>query len=245
MGGRQTNRIVVAGMTGGGKSFMARRVIASMKGRYRQLVIVNRKRELAELTEHGYTIDEDGDPRRALEQHARVFFQVEGYNPQPFLDNLGHALMQRRDVLLVVDEAWEFFGRGRVPRALFRVLTGGRELGHQTLFATQMLKSATGGIDLAVFQQATHLVLFRLQGDNDLERVREFFPELGDRVAQLRRPEGGLPPEYAVRNMLTGNAGVVVRDERNPRRLAWLTLSSTAFRTEWLLPAEDVMVNLS
>lgn len=234
MSNQQTSRIVIAGMTGGGKSYLARQIIAQMEGRYRQLVIVNRKRELAELTDAAYIVDETGDPAKSLRRHRRVFYQVDGYDPRPFLDNLGMEIMQRRDVLVVIDEAWEFFGRGRVPRGLFRVLTGGRERGHTTIMVTQMLKSASGGIDLAVFQQATHVVLFRLQGNNDLERVMEYFPELGDRVTQLQRPEGGLPPEYAVRNMLTGAAGLVLRDDSNPRRRVWLPLSEAAPAPDWL-----------
>lgn len=227
MAGRQTNRIVIAGMTGGGKSHLARQIVSRMEGRYRQLIIVNRKRELAELTEVGCIVDEEGDPSAVLAKHRAVFFQVDGYDPRPFLDTLGAALMRRRDALVVIDEAWEFFGRGRVPRGLFRVLTGGRELGHSMIFVTQMLKSASGGIDLGVLQQATHMVLFRLQGDNDLERVQEYFPELGDRITQLRRPEAGLPPEYAIRNMTTGAAGVALRNAHDPRQLVWLTLSGT------------------
>ena len=224
MGGRQTVRIVIAGMSGGGKSFLARRVVLSMAGRYRQLVIVNRKRELSELTEAGYIVDEKGDPERVLRRHRRVFFQVDGYDPRPFLGALGASLMRREDVLLVVDEAWEFFGRGKVARALFRVLTGGREQGHNIVFITQMLKSSSGGIDLGVLQQATHLVVFRMQGENDLDRVQAFFPELGDRVSALARPEATGPPEYAVKNLMTGRAGLLLRDPLDPLRRAWSVL---------------------
>lgn len=222
MGGTQTNRIVIAGMTGGGKSYYARRIIRAMRGRYKQLVIINRKRELSELTEAAYIVDEQGDPCNVLEQHKRLFFQVDGYDPRPFLDNLGGCLMKRSNTLLVIDEAWEFFSRGRVSRPLFRVLTGGRELGHSIIFVTQMLKSASGGIDLGVLQQATHLVVFRMQGENDVERVRAYFPELGDDVTRLARPERGRPPEYAVKNLMTGRSGVM---RRTPRGLHWKVLA--------------------
>ncbi|WP_245533755.1 hypothetical protein [Calidithermus timidus] len=93
-----------------------------------------------------------------LRRHRRVIFQVTGYDPRPFLDNLGQAIMGMRDVLLVVDEAYHFFPRGQVPKGLFEVLTGGREAGHNTLFVTQRLQGATGGIDPGVRRQASHII---------------------------------------------------------------------------------------
>lgn len=224
MGGRQTLRVLIAGISGGGKSTLARELITAFEGRYRQLVIVNRKSEFAELCDKAYSVDERGDPELALRRYRKVFFRVDGYDPRPFLDALGMAVMRRREVLLVVDEAYEFFQRGRVPKALFRVITGGRELGHNCIFVTQMLQSASGGIDLAVIQQCTHLVLLRLQGENDLARARANFPELGERVLALRRPERGLPPEVAVKNMLTGEAAMARYPYPSAKRRVWQRL---------------------
>lgn len=231
MGGRQTRRIVVAGMTGGGKSTYVRSVIRAFAGKYRQMVIVNRKSELAELCEKRFVVEEAGDPERALRKFRRVFFRVDGVDPRPFLDSLGTAIMRRRDVLLVIDEAYEFLPRGRSPKQLFRVFTGGREQGHNVVVSTQMLKSASGGIDLVVLQQASDVVLFRLQGSNDVDRATELFPELGPRIAALARPEAGpppLPPEVAARDMIRGRAAIALRDPRDPTRRAWHELPSLA-----------------
>ncbi|MCL6527642.1 MAG: AAA family ATPase [Thermaceae bacterium] len=211
MAGRQTFRILIVGKSGSGKSTLARQIIQRMEGRYRHLIIVNRKREFAELAQGRFTVGEDADPSRVLSRHRRVMFQVTGYDPRPFLDNLGQAIMNLRDVLLVLDEAHQFFPRGQVPRGLFEVLTGGREAGHSAVFITQMLQGATGGIDPGVRRQASHLVSFRVSEPREVKAVGEMFPELGEGVAELKRPEGGLPPEYGVKDLDYDRAGVVRR----------------------------------
>jgi len=132
--------------------------------------------------------------------------------------------VRRRDVLLVVDEAHPFFERGRVPKGLFEVLTGGREAGHNAIFVTQMLKGAVGGIDPGVRRQASHLVTFRLTEPEEVRALSEQFPELGERVRKLARPEDGLPPEYGVKDLDRERAGVVLRDPTDPRRRRWVEL---------------------
>jgi DNA helicase HerA-like ATPase len=212
--GRQTFRILIVGKSGSGKSTLARQIIRRMEGRYRHLIIVNRKREFAELAEGRYTVREEGDPTPALRQHRRVIFQVTGYDPRPFLDQLGQAIMRLRDVLLVVDEAHHFFPRGQTPKGLFEVLTGGREYGHSAIFITQMLQGATGGIEPGVRRQASHLIVFRVSEPREVQAVSDMFPELGEGVRTLARPEGGLPPEYGIKDLDRDFAGVVRRAQQ-------------------------------
>lgn len=145
MAGRQTFRILIVGKSGSGKSTLARQILLRMMGRFRKLVIVNRKTEFSDLCEARFRVKEEGDPSRALRRHSRVFFHVTGYDPRSFLDALGAEIMRQRDVLLLVDEAYHFFPRGAVPKGLFEVLTGGREAGHNAIFVTQMLQGLTGG----------------------------------------------------------------------------------------------------
>ena len=132
--------------------------------------------------------------------------------------------MRLRDVLLVVDEAHQFFPRGQVPKGLFEVLTGGREHGHNVIFVTQMLRGAVGGIDPGVRRQVSHLVAFRVTEPVEVGAVAEMFPELGERVRVWARPEGGLPPEYAVKDLDQDRAGLVLRDPRNPKNRVWVRL---------------------
>jgi len=221
--GRQTFRMLIVGKSGSGKSTLAREVIRAMQGRYRYLIIANRKREFAELAQGCYTVGEDGDPWPALKKHRRVIFQVTGYDPRPFLDKLGQAIMQLKDALLVVDEAHHFFPRGQTPKGLFEVLTGGREYGHSAIFITQMLQGATGGIDPGVRRQASHLITFRVSEPREVQAVGDMFPELGERVSKLARPEGGLPPEYGVKNLDNDQAGLVVRTATGGRAFVRLS----------------------
>lgn len=225
MAGRQTFRILIIGKTGSGKSTLAKAILRRMEGRYKKLVIVNRKREFAEFAERGFSVGEAGDPEPALAKYDRVLFHVTGYDPRPFLDALGQAIMRRRDVLLVVDEAHQFFERARVPKGLFEVLTGGREAGHNSIFITQMLRGSIGGIDPGVRRQASHLVAFRLTEPNEVAALTEQFPELGEQVRTLKRPENGLPPEYGVKDLDRERAGLVLRDPADPRRRRWVELS--------------------
>jgi hypothetical protein len=61
-----------------------------MEGRYRHLIIVNRKREFAELCEGRYTVGEDGDPTPALRQHRRIKrWSNHRINPSCHLEDAG------------------------------------------------------------------------------------------------------------------------------------------------------------
>ena len=224
MGGRQTFRILIVGKSGSGKSTLARQIVRAMEGRFRRLVIVNRKTEFGDLAEARFRVGEEGNPGPALKRHTRVHFHVTGYDPRRFLDALGQEVMRLKDVLLVVDEAHQFFPRGQVPRGLFEVLTGGREAGHSVIFVTQMMRGAVGGIDPGVRRQASHLVTFRVSEPNEVRAVAEMFPELGERVRLLKRPDDGLPPEYGVKDLDRDRAGLVLRDPRNPQRRVFVPL---------------------
>jgi len=103
------------------------------------------------------------------------------------------------------------------------VLTGGREYGHSAIFITQMLQGATGGIDPGVRRQASHLITFRVSEPREVQAVGDMFPELGERVSKLARPEGGLPPEYGVKNLDNDEAGLVVRTATGGRAFVRLS----------------------
>ena len=92
MAGRQTFRILIVGKAGSSKSTLAKKIVRCMEGRYRQLVIANRE---LEFVEKGFSVGETGDPEPVLARYARVHFHVTGYDPRPFLDALGQAIMHR------------------------------------------------------------------------------------------------------------------------------------------------------
>ena len=232
MAGGQTLRYMICGKSGSGKSTYARAVVAALSGKYSQLVVVNRKREFEDLCEKHYTVDEDGDPSAALDQHASVFFHVVGADPRPFLNKLGAAIMKhgRRNVLVLMDESYEFLLRGRLPKGFFRVITGGREFGHHLVFVTQDVKSEAA-IDPAVMNQLTHLAVLHTQGNN-LDRIKSYFPELGDEAQHLAPADEpkGAPPEVAVKNRNNHNAVVRLRRRDDPYTLVERNISRDSSR---------------
>ncbi|GEM87723.1 ATP-binding protein [Meiothermus granaticius] len=78
MAGRQTFRILIVGKSGSGKSTLARQIIQRMEGRYRRLIIVNRKREFAELAQGRFMVGEEVY-RRALPPSCAAKMDGERY----------------------------------------------------------------------------------------------------------------------------------------------------------------------
>jgi DNA helicase HerA-like ATPase len=233
----QTERFLIAGVSGSGKSIFTRALIAeaSRLNKYDQLIIVNRKSELSDLVspEARFAIDESISASKLssiLNGHKKVFFRVDGYDPREFLNALGTEIMKRSNILLVIEEASEFVPRGKAPKALFRILTAGRDKGHSVIAVTQMLQSEMAGVDLAFIQQSTKLVCFKLIGENDVSRVTALFPELGDQISFLKSHDH-LPPEFAVKDMLTSRCGIMRRDPQNPTRRAFVDISRSQLST--------------
>ncbi|MCA9839807.1 MAG: hypothetical protein KC422_23060 [Trueperaceae bacterium] len=233
----QTFRALIAGKSGSGKTHYLKTCLNYLKkqNKYRKLVIINSKQDLAQYCQRAFKIEQGKTYDRALnalESSDSVFYQLLSADPREFLNQLGPQIRNYRtnedykNMLIVIDEAIVSLRRGQVAPEFFPVITESREYGVNLLIATQMLKSQSGGIDLAVMQQCTHMVLFRLQG-NDLERVNEFFPELGDKAAKLQiydAATGGLP-EFAVKNLSNSKAHAYVRDPQNPKKRVVLDLT--------------------
>lgn len=237
---RQTARVLVIGKSGSGKTTLARQIVDDALDRNRYAVIVNRKRELAEYAwDQSERIGGDDAPtaadlRRHIEHNRRVHFTVTAPDPGPFMDALGRAVLDLTaadpdgGLLLVVDEAHNFYAKQRTAGPALELVTGGRALGVHCVFVTQMLTSGTYGLDLTVVKQASHLFTFRLTERNEVARLAEMFPELGDDVTRLLRPERGedgrvLPPEYGVKDLDSERAYVARRDGH---RLRWREITA-------------------
>ena len=226
MPGGQTNRILICGKSGSGKTTLAKQVIKQMLPRAKQLIIVNFKTDLAELVpaQARFTVNDAGNPSKALREHKRVFFQVTGYDPRAFLNALGREVMQRRDCLLVFDEAHWFWMRGKLPLELYRVLTAGRSLGHNLMIITQALTSSSFALDTSVIKQCSHYVFFRLSERNEVKAALEYIPEGAPFLENLGRPDDGGAPEYLVRYSDGGKSGLVRRISGNIKKTEFVLL---------------------
>lgn len=206
-GDGQTLRFLVVGMSGSGKSHLTRDLIAHLEGRYRYLVVVNDSMELSEGCAAKVPIRDEnvGDAWRLVDlirDAGSAHFEILANDPRPFLERLGDAVLELGDVLLVLDEAHEWIPSNRPPAALVRCYKQGRKHGVHIIAVTQSLvRTSTTGLDANAIRQSTHLITFQLAEHNEVARIREVMPELGDRVADLAPPGDGRPPEYAVRDV--------------------------------------------
>lgn len=200
----QTIRAVISGVSGSGKTTYLRKKILRFRQKVSQTVIINYKPDLHALASGKFDIGNDApitDIRQALDNHRTSFFLVDGNKPEPFLNKLGYLILQRKNVLVVVDEAYRFMPRGRAPERMMHLITKGRSNGIHVICATQMLKASNGmALDLAVLEQASHLISFQLSGSSNIERFTEYIPELGQQVSYLNVPDDGGIPEYVVKH---------------------------------------------
>lgn len=232
---KSANRVIFCGRTRSGKTTRARDYIRAMRGRVKRLVVVNFKRELAELCEGRYVVESGANCApvisRALSKHRNVFFYVEAPDRQTFMDALCRELMRLEDILLVCDEAHLAWQRGELTTNQVKVFTQGAGAGINTALITQTLVSQAGNIDPLLLKQCSHLVSFQLTESNEVSRFSEYVPELGEGVRQLAqawKPIARAPGEYVVKNFETLQCGVAARSPRDPLRLVWLPLTRSS-----------------
>lgn len=212
----QTNRFLVVGPSGSGKSQLARRIIQAYQGRYRYLVVLDTSEDYrplcrahVEITQSraGHEYNLAGFIRRA----RSAAFEVTAVKPDAFLARLGAALMSLGDVLLVVDEAHQFLGPS-CPLELLSVWTGGRKKNIHAIAITQSSKlSSTFGISKVIIRQTTAAIYFRTEEPNEAATIEQAHPELAGHVRQLQTPHDGGAPEYAVVDTRRGRSGLLLR----------------------------------
>ena len=228
MSDKQAERILISGMSGSGKTTYAQELIDGYLGKYNQLIIVSTKPDLNNYCEKKFVISDETEPtdlKPVLDKYSKLFFRIDATDPRVFLETLGHEIMQREDILLVIDEAHMLLPMGKTPRALLSVLTGGRYRGHNVVIITPVLKNASMGIDLLVFNQATILCFLQMNGSSDIDRASDLAPQLSEYLPNLKPSRDGLPPEIGFRNVVTGEAGLLLRMPDNPKKRYWQGVS--------------------
>ncbi|ADH63641.1 hypothetical protein Mesil_1763 [Allomeiothermus silvanus DSM 9946] len=229
---RSALRIIISGKTRSGKTTRARDLIRALRRKARRVVVVNFKPELWEYAQGRYTVDDAGKSAAlvgtALKKHRDVWFYLRAPRRQEFMDALAWHILQENDLLLVCDEAHLAWQRGQLSENQVRVFTQGAGQGINTLLISQTLVSQAGNIDPLLVKQSSHLVSFQLTEKNEVDRLSEYIPELGENVRRLAKanlPTPGAPGEYVVKSFDTGEAGVAARSPSDPKRLLWIPLT--------------------
>lgn len=227
MAGGQALRILEVGKSGSGKSVLAGQIIEAFEGRFAYLVVCNKKTEFSDQAAPGARMkisDSRAITEKALFEfivkHRRVFFWVVDPEAWVFMDKLGRVLMRLRHVLCVVDEAHNLLPQGKPCRGFVLAYTGGREQGLHFLIITQSVKADHSGLSITIQRGTTHVITFTLTQWEEVKVMRNMFPELGNRVANLKRPSptDPNPPEYGVHDEDRGLGQVVLRTPGNPKR---------------------------
>lgn len=232
---RSALRIIVTGKTRSGKTTRAKDLIRHLRRKARRIILVNFKAELWEYARGRYTVD-DGERSaaliaKALRAHRNVWFYVRAGKRQAFMDALSWHLLREHDLLLVCDEAHLAWARGQLTDSQTRIFTQGAGQGINSLLISQTLVSQAGNIDPLLIKQSSHLVSFQLTEKNEVERLAEYIPELGENVRRLAKanlPAPGAPGEYVVKSFDSGEAGVAARHPHDPKRLVWVPLTTSS-----------------
>lgn len=219
----QTQRLIFVGDSGSGKTTLATEHVkrfrkAANKPRY--VVVLSKdapgESDLYEHCKQSMEITK-GTPcelidfGEILRRHKRVYFEVSTYEPEAFLRELGTALFELSDALLVVDESQTLVTRN-APSEFLDLLLRGRKRNIHALFIAQSLKQRDrDGLNRHAINQASHLVVFRKGEPEELKSLSGHHPKLTDIVPTLARPGDGMPPEYAVVDKITGALHVMRR----------------------------------
>lgn len=223
MAGASTNRWLIIGESGSGKSRLAADLIDRYRraGKRRHVVMLTLgAASESELTRHARAVVELDDDaaaqpisyRALIEAEQRVLFEVTTVDPSPALERIAGAVMELGNTLIVIDEAAELVNQ-RAPQRVLSLWTRGRVRCVDIIAIAQSIKQRPAlGLNAVAINRSTVLVAFQFSDSNELADLRTRFPHTGDMIQALRSPRDGKAPEYAVRDALTGRECVYLRE---------------------------------
>lgn len=231
MAGRDYLNMIIIGSSGSGKShWLDKELLPAFENRFRYKVVINTTSELREHCKHYEYVNEEQQIKEydidqlaeLIKYHGSVFFEVPaGEYCSKFLESLGKALWtlgkyetKYTEVLIITEEAHNYFSKREMPKSFARIEAEGRKHGFSIIKVTQTLQSQTGEtISHLAIKQSNVLAVFNMSDFNDRKRIKSLFPQLPD-PADLARPDDGGAPEYAVRDSKRGRSIVVKREGR-------------------------------
>jgi ABC-type dipeptide/oligopeptide/nickel transport system ATPase component len=181
-----TERGVIVGMTGSGKTVLAKQLLQCARS---HVVVYDAKglihwpgyaryTSLRELT----TLN-----KRDVENRPRIIYAPNHFeldNPE-VIDAFFSWIYNRKNTTLYVDEVYSVVRGESIPHYYNAVLTRGRELGISTISSTQRPKK----IPQVVLSESENYYVFRLQLPQDRQRVREIVALSNERMLALNKHE--------------------------------------------------------
>lgn len=157
-------RMLIVGMTGSGKTFLAERIL-----RWRDNVIAYDTKGL--LDWEGYeTITSFGTLKKSKSKYIR-YKPPDNliYKNEEAAEEFFNWVYQRGDTTLYVDEIAQTCYKGFLPYSLHGILSRGRELGVSFVGSTQRPK----GIPISLFSESERIACFKLRNYDDGKRIEQ------------------------------------------------------------------------
>ena len=204
---------VILGKAGTGKSVFSRWMILRHIKQHNKPVIV-----VDESLDHWKTLQKCGFKRVELNknlayksfdwtalinEHRRIFVEVSGFMASEtayLMDDISQHVYNRGNLLLVVDEGHNFFGREEYSNEYARLWRSGRKRGIDLYLTTQMVVD----LNIIATKQANVLISLQLTEENELKKISPYFSTVNGSKPIEFLPLFGVG-DYVIKDMRRGN----------------------------------------
>jgi hypothetical protein len=171
-----TERILIVGATGTGKTTLEREVVKSYRREYeedegstRAILIIDPKCTY-DPEEPGWKVVRRPGSLGWIGSHRWIHYRPgERHQNVEAYDEVYRWAYRRRDILVCTDETYLTMRMNHSPDWQRACVTCGRELGIGMIFCTQR----PSGIDLRIYTESEHKICFYLAHDDDRKRMSQ------------------------------------------------------------------------